>query len=315
VLAGRTPLGGRDYPRDEGELEATFATEQACYEFVERVRYPGGYVCPSCGSNRDPWRSGSGLIACRACRNPQRLTDESLFAGSSVPLSRWFRLLWEVADSESGTSASAIRRWLGLEDGAIAAAHLHALRTAMADASSDKLSRTVSLAVNRLEVESDQGPLRAVVLLAMKVSARHKVRVRLRHLKTASAEEVLRFAEDVIEPGSKVQTVPWRGFEGLSAAGFQHRVQPMGPTTTRRKSIPDPQQLWSVLRLWLWSTPGVDAETLQSCLDEFAFGRSRSDYPPGLLFYRLCALVLAPPREDEHRKRATEQGQRASSDR
>ena len=295
------PLGGRDYPRDEGELEAALSTERACYEFIERIRFPGGYVCPSCGSRRDPWRSGTGLIACRACRNPAKLTSDTFFDGSTIPLSRWLRLLWEVAHSDSGTSASAIRRWLELDDGDAAATVLHDLRGAMAEASGDKLSSAASLAVSRVEVDSAQGPLRAVVILAMKVSARRKVRVRLRHLPTASPREVLRFAQDVIEPGSKVQTVPWRGFEGLSAAGFDHRVQPMGPTTTRRKAVPDAQQMWSVLRLWLWSTPGVDADTLQGCLDEFSFCHSRSDYPAGLLFYRLCALALAAPGERQQR--------------
>ncbi len=38
-----------DYPRNLTELEERFATEEACREYLFRLRRPDGFRCPGCG--------------------------------------------------------------------------------------------------------------------------------------------------------------------------------------------------------------------------------------------------------------------------
>ena len=38
-----------DYPRNLVELEARFSTEEACREYLLKLRWPEGFVCPRCG--------------------------------------------------------------------------------------------------------------------------------------------------------------------------------------------------------------------------------------------------------------------------
>ena len=35
-----------DYPRDQLDFERRFATEQACQEYLVKLRWPEGFVCP-----------------------------------------------------------------------------------------------------------------------------------------------------------------------------------------------------------------------------------------------------------------------------
>ena len=37
-----------EYPRNLSELEAWFDTEQACREYLFRLRWPEGFRCPQC---------------------------------------------------------------------------------------------------------------------------------------------------------------------------------------------------------------------------------------------------------------------------
>ena len=37
-----------DYPRTLQELESLFASEEACRDYLARLRWPHGFVCPTC---------------------------------------------------------------------------------------------------------------------------------------------------------------------------------------------------------------------------------------------------------------------------
>jgi hypothetical protein len=289
VLDTRVPVLGHDYPGDLDELGRMFPSERACCEHLERLRWPHGFVCDACGDTDTPWRSGTGLVACRACRRPVNVTHRTLFHGSNVPLVRWFRGLWEVAQRETGLGTREAAQLLGLRSPAEAVMQLRRIRGAMADAAVDPLRREVRVATSRLELDSTAPGGwrdRVVVAIASECRGGDHARVAIRHLRIVSPLEVVRFVMETTEPGARVYTTPWRGFSAIGRAGFQHRVMPGAVGDG-----PDPQKVSSLLGLWLWSNPEVELETLQEHLDDFAFRFNRRHYPPGLLFYRL--LILA----------------------
>ena len=41
------PVGGVDYPRTFQELQAWFPDDRACLQYLARLRWPDGFVCPS----------------------------------------------------------------------------------------------------------------------------------------------------------------------------------------------------------------------------------------------------------------------------
>jgi hypothetical protein len=39
-----------DYPTNLLEFEKRFATEQACRQYFQKLRWPDGFQCPNCGN-------------------------------------------------------------------------------------------------------------------------------------------------------------------------------------------------------------------------------------------------------------------------
>jgi len=55
------PIGGKDYPRTLQEFDDWFSTEEKCLEFLKRLRWNEGFLCPECGNNTG-WQKKAGLI-------------------------------------------------------------------------------------------------------------------------------------------------------------------------------------------------------------------------------------------------------------
>jgi hypothetical protein len=60
------PVGGVDYPRTYQEFKAWFADDAACREYLGKLRWPDGFICPDCGCGGG-WRTGKGLWMCPEC--------------------------------------------------------------------------------------------------------------------------------------------------------------------------------------------------------------------------------------------------------
>lgn len=63
-----TPAASADYPRTFKDFIERFDSEAACLAYVEKIRWPNGFVCPFCGVIDEPWRMKGGTLRCKACR-------------------------------------------------------------------------------------------------------------------------------------------------------------------------------------------------------------------------------------------------------
>src|SRR3990170_6797373 len=61
-------VAGRDYPRSFTEFDRFFADEEACRQFLRRVRWPGGFECPRCASAAGGWSTARDYVHCRVTR-------------------------------------------------------------------------------------------------------------------------------------------------------------------------------------------------------------------------------------------------------
>ena len=119
-------VSGVDYPSTWSEYVAWFATEEACAEYLARLRWRDGFVCPGCGSPRW-WPASTGLAArvCRDCSKRTTVTAGTIFAGTCKPLTDWFAAAWYVCSTKAGVSALGLQKVLGLASYEIAWAWLH----------------------------------------------------------------------------------------------------------------------------------------------------------------------------------------------
>ena len=69
-----------DYPKTLAELENRFATDEACRDYLFKLRWQDVFACPKCGGNK-MWSMKNGLILCGSCRNQVSVMQGTIFQG------------------------------------------------------------------------------------------------------------------------------------------------------------------------------------------------------------------------------------------
>jgi hypothetical protein len=122
--------GGRHYPRSVGEFQAWFRTGSDCLDYLEWLRWPGGFTCPSCG-NAGGWRLGDGRYECAGCHGRTSVTAGTIFDRTRTPLTVWFTACWLFATAKDGISALSLQRSLEIGSCQTAWAMLGRLRSVL----------------------------------------------------------------------------------------------------------------------------------------------------------------------------------------
>lgn len=294
-----------DYPKTLLELEKRFATEEQCRAYLSTLRWPEGFVCPSCGG-RKAWPAQRGRLICSACRHQATVTSGTIFQDHRLPLQLWCRAIWHVTSQKNGASALGLQRVLGLGSYQTAWTVLHKLRRAMVRPGRDKLS-------GRIEVDETQVggmtpgqkgrgvPSKALVAIAAQEVGAGIGRIRMARIPDGSADHLHRFIQSAIAQGSYVHTDGWKPYQGLDQLGYQHEVSKLKgqKKSAATELLPRVHRVASLLKRWLLGTHqgAIAPEHLDYYLDEFTFRfNRRTSASRGKLFYRLAqqAVQVSP---------------------
>ena len=296
------PASGADYPRTFEEMDEWFRTEAGCRGYIRRLRWPGGFVCGCCGVTGEPWVMARGIFRCKACHGNTPLTAGTVFQDTRKPLRTWFLAMWFTTSQKNGVSALGLQRVLGLGSYETAWTWMHKLRRAMVRPGRDRLTGEIEIDETYVggPEEGKRGreiEKKSVVVVAAEKNGRGIGRIRLRRVKDVSAESLLDFIRETVDPGATIHTDGWKGYAGLSAAGYKHRVTVIsGGDEQAHEVMPRVYNVAALLKRWLLGTlqGGVQQQHLDYYLDEFTFrfNRRRSN-ARGLLFHRLAQQAVA----------------------
>ena len=142
-----------DYPLDQLDFDERFATDAACRQYLEQLRWPEGFVCPRCQHGK-AWREGRGRQMCACCFYPVSATAGTIFQDTRKPLRLWFRAAWYVTGQKHGASALGLQRVLGLGGYLTAWSWLHKLRRAMVRPGREALTGMVEVDETYLSIRS-----------------------------------------------------------------------------------------------------------------------------------------------------------------
>lgn len=212
-----------DYPRTLAELESRFSTEEACREYLFRLRWPEGFVCPHC-QQRKAWAMSGELWLCSSCRRQVSVTAGTLFHRTRLPLTTWFRAIWYVTSQKNGVSAIGVQRVLGIGSYRTAWTWLHKLRRAMVRPGRDRLHGEVEVDESFVGGEEPgregrAAQKKALVAIAAEKNGSGTGRIRMTRIPKASKAALHGFVRSVIEPGSVVHTDGWASYDGLDVLG------------------------------------------------------------------------------------------------
>jgi len=210
--------------------------------------------------------------------------------------------MWWMTTQKNGASALGLQRVLGLKSYETAWTWLHKLRRAMVRPGRDLLSGRVEVDecyVGGLE-EGLPGRLnleKALVIVAAQEDGPRIGRIRMRQIVDASAQSLVPFVQDSVEPGSVIHTDGWLGYAPLEKKGYEHEITFLrGKKKTPSELMPRVHRVISLLKRWLMGTHqgAVSHKHLDYYLDEFTFrfNRRRSK-SRGKLFFRLVQQAVA----------------------
>jgi len=290
-----------DFPQDLLEFEARFSTEEACREYLFRLRWPDGFCCPRCGGRKN-WPKSDVLLQCSGCDYQSSVIAGTIFQDTRKPLRLWFRAAWWITSQKNGASAMSLQRVLGLKSYKTAWTWLHKLRRAMVRPGRDRLTGRVEVDeayVGGLEegVRGRHTETKALIVVAAQEDGPGIGRIRMRHIRDASAESLVPFVQDSVELGSVIHTDGWLGYEPLQGKGYDHEVTFLkGNKKSPSEMMPRVHRVIALLKRWLMGTHqgAVSLEHLEYYLDEFTFRfNRRKSRSRGKLFYRLLQQAVA----------------------
>jgi transposase-like protein len=242
------------------------------------------------------------LLECGKCGHQTSVTAGTIFQDTRKPLTDWFRAMYWVTTQKNGASALGLQRVLELQSYKTAWTWLHKLRRAMVRPERDQLT-------GRIEVDEtftagvDEGTRgrhagrKALIVIAAQEDGPGIGRIRMRRIPDASAQSLIPFIKDAVEPGSTIHTDGWLGYDPLAAAGYDHEVTYLkGKKQTASELMPRVHRVASLVKRWLLGTHqgAVSHEHLDYYLDEFTFRfNRRRSANRGKLFYRLAQQAVA----------------------
>ena len=308
------PEAGKDYPRTWNEFLDWFCSEEACLAYLEELRWPHGFVCPSCGTAGEPYRSSRARLMCSSCSYQGTVTAGTIFDKTRTPLRVWLAGAWYLTNQKQGVSALGLQRVLGLGGYETAWTMLHRFRRAMVRPDREQLKGVVEVDETYLSISDRDAPMsvgqrkrrknrthQVLVVMAVElVQPKGFGRIRLRRIDNDSAEQVVPFVQTYIEPGAQVRTDGSAAYRELKELGYDHQPTVMlGSDVPAHVSMAGVHRVAALIKRWILGTHhgSVQPAHLDAYLDEFVFRfNRRSSASRGMLFYRLLqqAVVTDP---------------------
>jgi len=290
-----------DYPEDFEQFITRFTTEQDCYDYILSLRWPQGFVCPRCNSERS-WKTKRSLLVCSECGHQASITAGTIFQGTRKPLRLWFHVMWWMMSQKTGASAKNLQHTMGFRRYETAWTWLHKLRRAMIRSGRDRLKETVEVDETFIGgVEKDakgrKTETKTLMVIAVEVEEKKLGRIRFRIIPDASAESLIPFIKENITPDSVVITDGWLGYAPLKKENYEHIVQNISQSKDNGSELlPHVHLVVSLIKRWLMGTHqgAVSQKHLADYLDEYAFRFNRRlSTHRGKLFYRLMQQAVS----------------------
>jgi transposase-like protein len=211
-----------------------FADLDVCTEFVAKLRWPNGPVCPRCGCTEYSYLTTRRLWKCKACKKQYSVKVGTIFEDSALGLDKWLPAIWLVANSKNGISSHELGRALGITQKS-AWFVLHRVRLAMQTRSFLQLSGEVEVdetyiggkarnmhkrdrerkGIKAGRSTNDKTPVVGMLERGGRVKAEVVPDVKRRTLRPRVI--------DAVEAGSALYTDAYRSYTGLDIA-YDHRT-------------------------------------------------------------------------------------------
>ncbi len=190
-----------DRPKTAAELAILLEDESWCTSYAFRIRWPQGFVCPTCGACH-PESMFQSKTLCRACGRCSSITAGTLLHGSKKSLTTWLRALWWVSGECSSISIMKLRNYLGFSSCQTGWAWMKKLRRII-----ELVNRKKCRGITLVDAAPDRDPTQGnQLLVAVESIARGRTtgRLRMKLCQSLNQELISQFCTEGVAGGSIV---------------------------------------------------------------------------------------------------------------
>lgn len=298
------------HPTTITELGELLPSEASARDYLTRLRWQAGFVCPKCNAKKAWVVPSRGLAECEQGHQTS-VTAGTVLHKTRLPLRTWIYAVWFMTTHKNSMSAVQFQHQLGIRKYKSSFNLLHKIRDTIATRKRRRLSGTVE--VDEFYVggpeegkgRAGRGALTKVLVVAavevvflqdrnendLVVAGRCSMQI----VPDATADSLRAFVEQHVEPGAKIATDAHRGYWWIDKEReFDHDV-----TVAKRTKDPLPtlgKVVTNFKRWWIGTHKGaIRAQHLQSYLDEYVYRFNRRRDRHGA-FVGLLELLVRPAR-------------------
>lgn len=208
-----------------------FSDLDVATEYVAKLRWPQGPVCPRCGGLEHSYLTTRRIWKCKACKRQFSVKVGTIFEDSPLGLDKWLPAVWLIANSKNGISSHELGRALGVTQKSTWFM-LHRIRLAMQSGTFSKLSGIVEVdetfiggkARNmnaRTRARRNLGGTRGKTTVVGMIERGGRVRAEV--VPNTSRDTLQPRVRNAVESGASVYTDAALHYSGLRA-DYDHRV-------------------------------------------------------------------------------------------
>lgn len=206
-----------------------YGTEEKCRNTLFQWRWPNGFLCSECGSDKYCTLKKRPVYQCNNCHHQTSITSGTIFAATKLPLTVWFLAIHLITQAKTGISVMTLHRQLGISYNS-AWSIKHKLMQVMKERDDSKrLSGVIQLddvywggerhGGKRGRGSADKTPFVAAVSVNLEG---HPIAMNMNVLNGFRSREIASWAKKHLSADSHVVSDGLACFNAVTEAGCQH---------------------------------------------------------------------------------------------
>lgn len=277
------------------DFRKRFVDESSCKNYLYKLRFPNGFVCPNCGCTLYSFvKRRGGKFQCRNCRKQTSLTAGTVMHKTHLSMTTWFWAIYLCARDKRGISATQLAAELELSY-ETAWYLLIRIRRAMSQRDCDYLlSGIVEMDDTYLDAAKEgskrgRGTSKVNVMVAIsKDEDGRPCFLKMKIIENLRGETVGAFAKENIKEGSTIQSDSYHSYKKPLSENYNHEFEVYDSNKDMLHWLH--MVVGNAKAFILGTYHGNCRANLQAVLDEFCYRFNRR-YAKNELFTRLLNAV------------------------
>ena len=193
------------------EFSGRFPDEKSCESHLFDLKYPNGFKCRHCGSEKFYRLHGkqskrNRVVQCSCCKKQESITANTIFHGTRTNLLKWFYTFFYMAQNKKGVSAYALAKLIGVNK-TTSWLMMSKIRKSMEERADIYQIGGVGSVVKADEIDiGGKGSDKQKVLMLLEKKDSFIVRVRFAPIPDKSGKSILEHLLPMVADGSEIHT-------------------------------------------------------------------------------------------------------------